>query len=436
MAERTTITQIAQLAPEAVPGTPLAATKVLQSLMLVPDIQVDVNNYRPSGFKYDTIVVPNQEWTTFKATGPATFSECVYPLSGILTLPTPAVAGAIADPTTAPTGAPSATGGTLATGSYTYKYADEQNGGLTLPSTASAAQAVTGPTGSVALSGILPGDATTTSRYVYRSDGGGYFLIGIIPDNTTTAFTDTGFANGAAAPTVNTTGAATWLFQPSSTQPDVVQTYTVEHGSSVRADRASYGTWDSYGESWDRKAVTLTGSMLAQQLSDPFTLTAGLPSVENIPVLPKQVDVFLDTSFGALGTTKLLRALTVSFNLASRFGPFWTLNSANASFAGTVETVPKGTVTLKLAADAAGMALLSTLRAGGTYFLRVQATGTPLYGTVTYLKQYDFAIKLGKPTAFADTDGIVDISWAASIVHDASWGRAMQASITNRVFAL
>jgi len=436
VAERTSITQVVQIAPEVTPGTGLAATKLMQSLMITPQIEMDVNNYRPSGFKYDTIVVPNKEWTSFKATGPATYGECVYPLAGILALPTPSVAGAIANPTTAPTGTPSATGGTLATGSYTYQYADVQNGGITLPSTASAAQAVTGPTGSVALSGILAGAATTTARNIYRSNGGGYFLIGTIPDNTTTTFTDTGFANGAAAPTVNTTGAATWLFQPSSTQPDVVQTYTIEYGSAARADRASYGTWDSYGMSWDRKAVTNTGSLIGQQLTDPFTLTAGLPSVENVPVLPRHIDVFLDTSFGALGTTKLLRALTGSFNLASRFGPFWTLNSANSSFAGTVETVPKGTVSLKLAADAAGMALLSTLRVGGTYFLRVLATGTPLYGAVNYSEAWDFAIKLDKPGGFSDTDGLVDITWPASIVHDASWGRAMQVQVINRVFAL
>jgi len=441
--ERTSITQVVQLAPEVTPGLALAATRLLQSLSIMPDIQVDVNNYRPMGTKYDTLVVPNKEWTAGKVSGPATYGEAVYPLSGILAIANgggPTTAGALTAPAAAPTTVGSGTGGALPAAAYTYEYTFVQNGGETPPSPASTpAITTTGATSSIALSAIVAGAAGTTGRNIYRSvNAGPWQLIGTIPDNATTTFTDTNQTPipVTAAPTVNTTGAATWLFQPSSTAPDIVQTYTMEYGSSVRAERFSFGTWDSYTRSWDRKACTLGGSLIGQQVTDPFTLTAGTTSLENVPVLPVHIDVFLDTSFGALGTTKLLRALTTQVGLASRFGPFWTLNTANTSFGGTVETVPKGTVTLKLAADAAGMALLSTLRAGGTYFLRILATGANLYGAVNYSEQWDMAIKLGNPGGMADTDGLVDISWPGIIIHDPSWGRALQVTLINRTFGL
>jgi hypothetical protein len=442
VAERTSITQVVQLAPESVPGTALAATRLLQSLSIMPDIKVDVNNYRPMGTKYDTLVVPNKEWTAGKVTGPATYGEAVYPLSGILALANgggPTTAGALVAPAAAPTTVGSTTGGALPAATYTYKYTLVQGTGETPPSPASTpAVTTTGATSSVALSAVAVGAATTTARNIYRSNGGPWLLIGTIPDNVTTTFTDTNQTPLpiTPAPAANTTGAATWVFQPSSTVPDVVQTYTMEYGSSVRAERFSFGTWDSYTRSWDRKACTLGGSLIGQQVTDPFTLTPGTTSIENVPVLPRHIDVFLDTSFAALGTTKLLRALTTQVGLASRFGPFWSLNTANSSFAGTVETVPKGTATLKLAADAAGMALLTTLRAGATYFLRILATGAPIYGAVNYSEQWDMAIKLGSPGGIADTDGMVDISWPAMLVHDQGWGRALMVTLINRTFAL
>ncbi|HEY8742201.1 MAG TPA: hypothetical protein VIU62_03835, partial [Chloroflexota bacterium] len=316
MAERTSITQVVQLAPEVTAGAALAATRLLQSLSIMPDIQVDVNNYRPMGTKYDTLVVPNKEWTAGKVSGPATYGEAVYPLSGILAIANgggPTTAGALVAPAAAPTTVGSGTGGTLPAATYTYKYTFLQNGGETTPSPASTpAITTTGTTSSIALSAVVAGAAGTTGRNIYRSVAAGpWQLIGTIPDNATTTFTDTNQTPipVTAAPTVNTTGAATWLFQPSSTTPDTVQTYTMEYGSSVRAERFAYGTFDSYTRSWDRKAVICGGSLIGQQMTDPFTLTAaGITTVENIPVLPRHIDVFLDTSFGALGTTKLLRA--------------------------------------------------------------------------------------------------------------------------------
>jgi len=79
---------------------------------------------------------------------------------------------------------------------------------------------------------------------------------------------------------------------------------------------------------------------------------------------------------------------------------------------------------------------LSTLRTGGTYFLRILATGANLYGAVNYSEQWDLAIKLGNPGGMSDTDGLVDVSWPAMIVHDPAWGRALQVQLVNRTFSL
>jgi len=433
MPERTGVTQVIQLGAESVPGILTPANRLLQSLSIAPDIQIDTNPYRPMGSKFDTLVVPNKEWVAARVTGPATYGEIIYPLSSVFGPAVITSTGAVAAPTAAPTATGSATGGTLPAATYTYEVTFVGNGGETPPSPVSTGVTTTGTTSSVALSAVPLGAAGTTSRNIYRASGGVYGLVGSIPDNTTTTFTDTGATvPGVVPPTVNNSGATQYVHQPSSTVVDNPQTYTIEHGSAVRADRFSYGLFDSFGIKWDRKSVDLSGSMIGQQITDGVTLTPSPTSLENIPILPRQVDIFLDTTWQALGTTKLLRALAANFSIASRFGSFWTLNSANQSYGGIDELVPRATVSLHLAADAAGMAPLSALRVGQTYFLRVLNTGTNIYGTVTYKAQFDFAIKLENPGAFADTEGLVDMTWPARIVHDSSWGRAAMATVVNR----
>ena len=108
-------------------------------------------------------------------------------LSGQLTTPT------------APTATGSATGGTLAAGAYTYavKFVDAYGTSYLSPGTTP--YVASGGLSSVALSVIPIGDATVTARQIFRKkDAGTFNLIHTISDNTTTTYTDTGAADGAA----------------------------------------------------------------------------------------------------------------------------------------------------------------------------------------------------------------------------------------------
>lgn len=103
-----------------------------------------------------------------------------------------------------------AAGGSLADGvsvQYMVTYANAN--GETPAGTTSATLTPTIVSGNqtVLLTAIPTGQGGTTSRKIYRSDGGGAFgLIGTLSDNSTLTFTDAGLARGAAPPTQNTTG--------------------------------------------------------------------------------------------------------------------------------------------------------------------------------------------------------------------------------------
>ena len=90
MAERTAVTQLLQVGLETVPGTAVAAGKLLPSLMLTTGIDGTFTEVRSSGYKYPADEVIGKEWSTSKISGQPTYDEMAYLLSSVLMKPTPA----------------------------------------------------------------------------------------------------------------------------------------------------------------------------------------------------------------------------------------------------------------------------------------------------------------------------------------------------------
>ena len=248
------------------------------------------------------------------------------------------------------------------------------------------------------------------------------------------------FASCLAAPTSTQQAATTAYlheFEPSSTAEDTVKTYTIEHGSSVRAHKLAYGIITEVEFEFTRDGVAVSGSGMGQQTSDGITLTSSPTSVAEKPMLPTDVDVYYDTTSGGLGGTKLTRALSATITVSDRFGPLWVLNSANDSFVATLETEPTAEVAVMVEADTQGMGLLTDMRDTSTNFLRVTSTSSDEAGTgYPYLWQWDAAVKIKEIGEFSDEDGVYAIEWTFDMVHDPTWGKAMYVAVTNQLTTL
>lgn len=329
MPERSSLNQVVQIGVETTPGTSVAASKRLQSISIEPSPSVEMDQFRPTGSKYNTLSTLSKEWTEASVTGRATYSEIIYVLSSVLT-----------------------------------------TGVITSP------------------------DAT-------------------------------------GAPT-----ARKWVFSPSTTADDAPKTYTIEHGSSVRADKFTYGLMTEVGMAFSRDTVEVTGSLMGRAMTDGIALTANPTLVPLIPVLPTQVSVYLDNTSATLGTTKLTRALTAEWSLGGRFGPLWVLDAANPSYVTHIETEPDLSASLMLEADAQGMGLLNTLRAGDTKFLRIEALGGIIGGAIRYTMTIDMAVKVSDMGGFSDADGVYAAEFSFTGVHDSTWGKAIEVSVVNTETAL
>lgn len=322
MAERSSLNQNVQIGVEATPGTPVAATKRLQSVGIEPSISVQKDNFRPIGSKFNALSTLGREWAEAAITGRATYTELQYLLSSVVNTPV-----------------------------------------ITTPAA----------------------------------------------------------------------GATQWVFTPSTRADDAPKTFTVEHGSNVRADRFAYGLVTEVGLAFSRDAIEVSGSMMARAIEDGITLTStGVTALPLVPVLPTQVSVYLDDDYTALGTTKLTRLISGEFRLGSRFGPVWVLDAANPSFVNHIETEPDLSATLLMQADSQGMGLLNTLRNGDTKFLRIEAIGGVIGTTAEpYRLTIDLAGKISDTGGFSDSDGVYAIEFSLLGVNDGPWDKAMQITLVN-----
>lgn len=232
------------------------------------------------------------------------------------------------------------------------------------------------------------------------------------------------------------TAAYKWTFSPAQSAPDTIATFTVESGSSVRAGRFAYGLVRELAIKSDRGAVEVSGEMIGGLYADGITLTATPTEIEVVPVMPNQMSVYMDPSAATLGTTKLTRVLRTEISIGNRFEPLWTLDAAETSFVAHVESAPATTMKLLVEADAAGMALLATMRTGAKKFVRFAAVGEEIASPYNYLLQLDMCGTVTDVSEFSDQDGVFAIEWTLQATYDATWTKALEAVLINTLLAL
>lgn len=81
MTDRAFVNQAVQWGVEATPGTPVAAAKTVRSVDVDINVAGDNTLFVPTGHKYNSLVIPNMEWTTWDVKGQPTYTEIIYLLA-------------------------------------------------------------------------------------------------------------------------------------------------------------------------------------------------------------------------------------------------------------------------------------------------------------------------------------------------------------------
>lgn len=99
-----------------------------------------------------------------------------------------------------------------------------------------------------------------------------------------------------------------WVFKPSANSADNFQSYTVQVGTSARAEQVSGVVVNNLTHRWTQTDATLTGQAMGQKLAEGATITASPTDIAANPVDPKSVSVYI----GAAYTTSEQQTVTIT----------------------------------------------------------------------------------------------------------------------------
>ena len=438
MPERATLNQITQVGAEVTPGTAVAATKLWQALSVTPGIKTDIAKFKPAGAKFTTIAALGKEWVEAKLEGVGCYNHMAYLMAMIMGYAAPVQqGGTTAYKWTATPGQNTEDviktltveqGSQLRAGKFVYGLLTQL--GLSIDRSG------------IKVSGSLLGQAYQDD--IHLSTNATYTLTAGVAPPTAGTFTLTysGQTTGAiafdAAPAA-VEAALEALSTVGAGNVEVVA--TVATGAGTLAVGGNVYTIE-FTQALAQAPRTLTGTFTGLTAAGTIALAAGVTGVVPTaipiqPMLPTDVDIYMDTTGAGIGGTKLTRALKTEFDISDRYGEIWTLNSAVDGFAAHVETEPKVQLKLTVEADAAGMAPLTVMRTGDKRFIQIKITSSVLAGVgYAYSFTLGLACVVTDVSEFKDEDGVYGIEWTFDVAYDATWGKALIAELIDVLTAL
>lgn len=388
------LNQISQIALEATPGTPVAATRRLQSLGLPINPQEDIEVIEPPGAKFATQTAINREWSEGEVgdgSGVA-YNEIAYPLASLLSLPVVTRIGSQAIDRAA---------------SYS------------------------------------PGAFRNTSGTVWKATQTG---------SGTTAGAAPAFPANPAPGTNVTDGTVTWtavapapldawemIFDIATWNRDTVATYTIETGDRLtgRSYRAAHAFFTGLTLNSARGgSVGISGNLLANAFEDFALTSAGVDEDEIVPATPAHLNVYMDDLHTALGSTLLDGNFSAEVGLGDRANHVWWHGRQRRGPAGRVEVRPDATAELVQADGEEVDDMVAALRKGEKKFFRLEFKGPEIALGLNHLLEWDFSGQIGDNRSLGDEDGVRAVTVPFRVLHSAAWGRAMKARVISTLPAL
>lgn len=242
---------------------------------------------------------------------------------------------------------------------------------------------------------------------------------------------------GIIGGTVSTSGgASTWTFNANSTGADTnAKTFTLECGDASAAQEAVYTQFNNLSISVTKSEAKVSGDFFARSLENT-TLTSSPTQIAQLPTNINEFDIYLDDTFGGIGTTKLTDPLQIDFAISDKYLAKEVLNTTFQSFKESIEQPYNVTGKVMVEYNSQWQAVYAAMKASGlpTRYLRLKATG-PTLGATTYLFQMDVACKL-EMAEQKDQDGVYGYELGFRAIHDSSMGRAYSFQVINAVTAL
>jgi hypothetical protein len=179
------------------------------------------------------------------------------------------------------------------------------------------------------------------------------------------------------------------------------KTFSVEKGDATAADKYAFCQLQSLTMDADQDKFDVKGNLVARYPTLNSTLTATPTQIAARPVERGDINVYMDSTAGAIGTTQMTDVMRESLSLGEKFVEVFFHNRANPSFSDVVETEYDATFEFVLHHASPSRTLLADLVNSPRKYIRWEAIGNSL-GTSGITErfetiQFDMAMEFEEP---------------------------------------
>ena len=191
------------------------------------------------------------------------------------------------------------------------------------------------------------------------------------------------------------TASRTHTFAPTAFGTDAFKTLTIQEGDSTAAVQMAYSLLTDFGVTANDDGADITGTLVGYAPTN-VTLTSSPATIAQMPIGPRELDVYIDPTFGAIGTTKVSDALAYSFSLGNKQVKKRVLNTSFQSFKETVESVPtlSAGFTTEHNLQSRNIYAAVTTTSNPVQYVRLKATGPIIEAAFPYSLQLDVAARV------------------------------------------
>lgn len=245
---------------------------------------------------------------------------------------------------------------------------------------------------------------------------------------------------GAPVPAqIGVTGGYTWAFTTNKAAADTPKSFTMQVGDPSAAQEVNGGLFTSLDLTVTQDEATASGAILGQTWDDSATLDSSPTLIEQVPVSINQFDVFIDTTYGGIGSTKWTKPHEFSLRIPEKYQPQTVLNSAYTSFVEPVEVPLEDiTGTLVVMDDAQARSLSSAMRASTlpAYFLQVKAVGANIGTSADYTFKVNLSVKLTNTRARRGVQSTYAREFDFALVADTTMASPVEFTLVNKLSSL
>jgi len=225
-------------------------------------------------------------------------------------------------------------------------------------------------------------------------------------------------------------------FSPTAQGTDAFKTLTVQEGDPTAATQAAGVFLKDWGFVASNDGLDITGT-LNGRYPTAVSLTASTSSIAKLAAGPREVDIYIDPTFGAIGTTKVTDGQNLTYGLTDKQAMKFVLNTSFSSYSESIEVVPAQTWSFITEHNAQSRAIFAGIASGNAVqYMRMKSTGPIIEAAIPYSFRFDVPIKI-KATEQTDSDGVWGYRYDCTPKYDSAFGNKLwEIQVVNTIATL